>query len=128
MNPAGLKYERFTAAVDVSGETMGFGQIKNLGSEEEPALELSSLVVLPEHRGKGVGTELVRKLVAQVSPSQKLYLLCLGKRAGFYTQAAGFEEVPLSPQEVPLPLLAEALLGNVVSRVLADDRCVVMRR
>jgi len=101
---------------------------QNLGSEEEPALELSSLVVLPEHRGKGVGTELVRKLVAQVSPSQKLYLLCLGKRAGFYTQAAGFEEVPLSPQEVPLPLLAEALLGNVVSRVLADDRCVVMRR
>ena len=94
MNPAGLKYQRFTAAVDVSGETMGFGQIKvrlacrirlffltlvsapalpyactlqdstylpstlllclappqNLGSKEEPALELASLVVLPEHR------------------------------------------------------------------------------
>ena len=156
MNPLGLDPRRFVVAEE-GGQLVGFGQLKPwetlsrrrkgdlVGAAVrflnlEPnwrgqLLELASLVVMPEHRGRGVGTALLNRLIEDsidakdpetlLKQETTLCLLTLKSTVGFY-EKAGFSVIS-SEQYVPRPLQAELAAGKVVAAVVADDECVVMR-
>lgn len=119
MNPLIQSHERFVVAVDREDEVLGAGQLAPLG---EVGAELKSVVVVPEHRGKGIGSGVVRQLLNQAG-GQAVFLTTISRRATFY-EAFGFRE--LSKGEIPGPLVAEWLLGSLVARLAVQDRCIVM--
>ena len=90
MNPLFLQPEQFIVASDAMDEqrVLGFGQLRPLSG----AWELASLVVEPEARGQGLGSELVRRLLARVE-DEAVWLLTLENTRRFY-QPLGFAEAP----------------------------------
>ena len=95
-------------------------------------LEIASLVVLPGHRGRGIGSKLLDRLVSDATTNRPqkgddvtLCLLTLRSTVPFYARA-GFEVIE-DESEVPRPLQAERAAGNVVAGLVAQDECVVMK-
>lgn len=159
MNPLGLDPTRFVVAVDDvhDDEIVGFGQLKPWETlSDRPKddamgqvvrlfdltpnwsgelLELSSLVVKKEWRGRGVGTAVVRRLVmnaktatgdgATATALPTLCLLTLRSTIPFY-ERLGFQEI-VSPEYVPRPLQVELALGRIVARLARNDECVAMK-
>jgi N-acetylglutamate synthase-like GNAT family acetyltransferase len=176
MNPLGLDPSRFVVAVDSNDPSsiIGFGQLKPWESlSNRPGddvlgnvtrqlrltpnwtgelLELSSLVVVPGKRGKGVGRAVARRLVEEAVVqlgdgsdnnandasqgdtirqnlrSQTLPTLCLltlNSTTSFY-EKLGFSKI-VSNEYVPRPLRAELFLGGVVARIAVGDECVAMK-
>ena len=159
MNPLGLDPTRFVVAVDDArgGEIVGFGQLKPWETlSDRPKddvvgqlvrlmnltpnwsgelLELASLVVTKERRGRGVGTAVARRLVmdaksatgegATETAPPTLCLLTLRSTIPFY-ERLGFQEI-VSPEYVPRPLQAELALGRIVARLARNDDCVAMK-
>ena len=72
MNPLFLQPDRFVVASDAADEqrVLGFGQLRPLSG----AWELASLVVEPQARGRGLGSALVRRLLARVE-GEEVWLL-----------------------------------------------------
>ncbi|GAB4814367.1 hypothetical protein N2152v2_001413 [Parachlorella kessleri] len=121
MNPLiGLNPPDFTAA-ESDGRLVGFGRLKPL---QPGAVEMTSVFVFPEHRGRGVGTAIIRSLCASAG-SQDVYLTTIGRRVALY-ERFGFVEVPQC--DIPGPLQFEFRAGTVVAKVAANDRLVVLRR
>ena len=120
MNPLFLQPERFIVANDAADEqrVLGFGQLRPLSG----AWELASLVVEPEARGRGVGSELVRRLLARVE-GEAVWLLTLENTRQFY-ELLGFTEAP--PGAAPLTMRLEQAVGSVVAGVVAGQQCIVM--
>lgn len=88
MNPLGLDPARFCVATDdASGAVVGFGQLKP--ADGGAAVELSSLVVLPEHRGGGAGSSIIGELVRQAG-ARDVFLTTIGRRKALYSRQ-GFE-------------------------------------
>ena len=159
MNPLGLDPTRFVVAVDDvhDDEIVGFGQLKPWETlSDRPKddvvgqvvrlvnltpnwsgelLELASLVVTKEWRGRGVGTAVVRRLVMDAKTTTgdgvtktarpTLCLLTLRSTTPFY-ERLGFQEIA-SPERVPRPLQAELALGRIVARLARNDECVAMK-
>ena len=159
MNPLGLDPTRFVVAVDDArdGAIVGFGQLKPWETlSDRPKddvvgqvvrllnltpnwsgelLELASLVVTKEWRGRGVGTAVVRRLVMDAKTTTgdgvtktarpTLCLLTLRSTTPFY-ERLGFQEIA-SPERVPRPLQAELALGRIVARLARNDECVAMK-
>ena len=155
MNPLNLNPERFLVAEEEEegeGERerkqprqekkiVAFGQLAEL---EEPGrlFELRSLVTAPEWRGRGVGAELVKRLleeaaaasakkeqgdsgVAAAATAAEVVLTTISRRKRFY-ERLGFEEVPSS--EIPKQLKLEAAVGSVVARIAVGDSLTVLRK
>eukprot|EP00243_Klebsormidium_subtile_P005289 TRINITY_DN2097_c0_g1_i1.p2 TRINITY_DN2097_c0_g1~~TRINITY_DN2097_c0_g1_i1.p2 ORF type:complete len:135 (+),score=20.86 TRINITY_DN2097_c0_g1_i1:591-995(+) len=119
MNPLNLIRERFLVAEDAAAQLVACGQVASIPGDP-PIQELRSLVVVKEHRGRGIGTRLLQELLAGVKG--EVYLLTIGRAIKFY-QRAGFEEA----SDIPPQLGLELKLGNVVARIAAQDRCLVMK-
>ena len=120
MNPLFLQAERFIVACEAGSEKLlGFGQLRPLSG----AWELASLVVQPEARGQGIGSEVVRRLLAQVEGAD-VWLLTLENTRRFY-EPLGFSEAP--PAAAPLTMRLEQAAGSVVAGAVAGQRCIVMR-
>ena len=120
MNPLFLQPERFEVASDAADEqrVLGFGQLRPLSG----AWELASLVVEPEARGRGLGSALVRRLLARVE-GEEVWLLTLENTRRFY-EPLGFVETP--PSAAPLTMRLEQAVGSVVAGVVAGQQCIVM--
>ena len=120
MNPLFLQPERFVVASDAADEqrVLGFGQLRPLSG----AWELASLVVEPEARGQGLGSALVRRLLARVE-GEEVWLLTLENTRRFY-EPLGFVETP--PSAAPLTMRLEQAVGSVVAGVVAGQQCIVM--
>ena len=124
MNPLFLSPERFVVATPSaeSKEVLGFGQLRPAPGV---AWELASLVVEPEHRGQGIGSGILRRLLSQHRASSasegRVCLLTLRSTRGFY-ERLGFA-VTSSP---PLPMLLEYAIGTVVAKAAVDDSLVCM--
>lgn len=85
LNEPGRAFFRFERA----GDAVGFGGFELYGAD---AL-LRSVVVLPDHRGNGLGTDMSRQLIAlaRQAGAQRVYLLTT-TAAAFFTRL-GFEPV-----------------------------------
>lgn len=70
INPMSLDWHRFLVMED-EGKVVGIGQIKLHG---DGSRELASLAVIPSRQRQGIGSALVRALLA--STSGTLYLTC----------------------------------------------------
>ena len=126
MNPLGINHERFLVATDSGGATLGFGQIRNLGDRGD-LFELASLYVQEDERGRGVGTELVRRLLTAHEAAGRslgaLFLLTLEPTTPFY-EALGFRVADAN--EVPKEMALEVAAGTALSFVLGN-KLVCMR-
>ena len=93
INPMGVDWKRFIVAVNDRDEMIGCGQIKPHATE---ILELASIAVYPEHQGKGVGSAIIKYLLAN-SP-RPLYLFCESSRGALYEKfgfrTLAYDEMP----------------------------------
>ena len=95
INPTGLSWRRFIVAIDeqAGGEVIGCGQVK---AHKDGSLELASIAVVPEWRGRGVARAIIEQLLRQYPG--RLYLTCRSRLEPLYQkfsfQAIGFEEMP----------------------------------
>ena len=92
LNPLGLDWRRFVI-VEEAWQVLGIGQIK---PHRDDSRELASLVVRPDRRGQGVGSLLVRSLLADQPPP--MYLMCDRPLEAYYARF-GFRR--LQRAEVP---------------------------
>lgn len=107
-NRINLQPSCFVVAED-AGEIIGIGQIKR---HRDGAPELASLVVAPERRGEGIGSAIVRTLVA--SHHGPLYLFCLAALESYYA-CLGFHQV--ERRQLPRLLALIHWLGNGFGRL-----------
>ena len=120
INPMGLDWKRFIVAVNVQDEMMGCGQLKPHGTD---ILELASITVYPEYRGKGIARMVIEHLLKN-SP-RPLYLTCVSTNEPLYRK---FGFISMSYNEMPryfqrLSKLAGALM--TLSR--REERMLVMK-
>ncbi len=93
-----LSASEFLVAVD-DHELIGCIRIKDLGGEKE----LGSLGVKSACRNRGIGTELVKR-VLEKEPFRPVYLLCFAFREDFYRK---FGFITVDPTLLPSQMRAE---------------------
>jgi N-acetylglutamate synthase-like GNAT family acetyltransferase len=120
INPMGLDWRRFVVAVDDQDEMIGCGQLKPHGKD---VLELASLAVYPEFRGKGVARAVLEHLLAD-SP-RPLYLMCQSSLGPLYEKfgfcAIEYDEMPRYFQRI------SRLAGIVTTLARREERLLVMK-
>jgi len=93
INPTGLDWRRFVVAVGEAGQVIACGQIKPHGGR---ILELASIAVRSEYRGRGLARRIIESLL--LDSSRPLYLMCMSDNGGLYERfgfrVIGSEEMP----------------------------------
>jgi amino-acid N-acetyltransferase len=119
LNPMSLNWRHFIMAED-DGAIVGIGQVKAHG---DGTRELASIVVAPARQGQGIGSTVIRTLLAG-SPGAVLYLTCRSELQGYY-ERFGFCRL----ERADYPPYFERLipLVNLIGRV-AGFQILVMRR
>jgi len=108
LNPVNLRWRNFVVA-EVEGQIAGIGQLRR---HADGSLELASLVVAPAHRGRGIGSQIVRALLAgQQGP---IYLFCENELQPYYTRL-GFQ--PVQPADLPPALARMRRMATWLMRV-----------
>jgi N-acetylglutamate synthase-like GNAT family acetyltransferase len=121
INPTGLNWQRFILAVDRQGIIIGCGQLKPHG---DSSLELASIAVLPEWRGKGVARTIIEHLLEQHPGT--LYLTCRAELGPLYQK---FEFQVVNTAEMPPYFKRLSRLINLFPRLRHQpDRLLVMRK
>ena len=114
------------AAQSEQGDMIGFGQIRPLDSIYS---ELASLYVYPEHRNRGIGSALVEKLLqrhdADPFHSKRVCLLTLKPTVRFYEKHGFVEQISID--DLPSALQFEFRAGSLVSSILGNDICCMVR-
>ena len=120
INPMGLDWKRFVIAVDEHDEMIGCGQLKPHGGD---IVELASIAVYPEHRGKGIARAIIEHLIKK-SP-RPLYLMCESKLGALYKKfgfhAITYDEMPRYFQRL------SRLAGLVTTLAKRDERLLIMK-
>jgi N-acetylglutamate synthase-like GNAT family acetyltransferase len=120
INPMDLDWKRFVVAVNHRDKMIGCGQLK---PHRSGILELASLAVYPEHRGRGVARSLIQYLLKD-SP-RPLYLMCESALGSFY-EKFGFRG--LSYEEMPRYFQRISRLAGLVSTLARrEERLLVMK-
>jgi len=124
LNPFRLHWRDFLVA-DADGRIVGIGQVRPHG---DGSRELSSLVVAPDHRGQGIGSQVVEALLAR--ETKPTYLFCRDRLASFY-ERFGFQLV--ERRQLPRALARMHRAANFMTSVEAlfrgnHGRIVAMRR
>lgn len=86
INPMSLDWRRFLVAED-DGQVVGIGQIKPHG---DGSRELASIAVIPERRGQGIASAIIRALLEK--ERGEIYLLCRNELESFYARF-GFRKI-----------------------------------
>jgi amino-acid N-acetyltransferase len=92
INPMGLDWRRFIVAVE-SGRVVACGQVKPHGAV---ILELASIAVHPEYRGRGLARSVIETLLAR--HPRPLYLMCMSHNGAMY-EKFGFRK--LTAEQMP---------------------------
>ena len=106
INPTGLDWRRFTAALSSEGGVIGCVQMK---PHRDGSRELASLVVAPAWRGQGVARALIEQLIS-AHPGW-LYLTCRASLGALY-EKFGFHvasEMEMTPYFRRLSRLAKVI-------------------
>jgi N-acetylglutamate synthase-like GNAT family acetyltransferase len=120
INPMDLDWKRFVVAADDRDEMLGCAQLKPHGKN---ILELASLAVYPEYRGRGIARAIIEHLLKD-SP-RPLYLMCessvgrLYEKFGF--REIAYEEMPRYFQRI------SKLAGLVTTLARREERLLVMK-
>ena len=120
INPMGLDWKRFIVAVDERDEMIGCGQLKPHGHD---LLELASIAVYPEQRGKGIARAIIEHLLKN-SP-RPLYLMCESSLGPLYEKfgfrAISYEEMPRYFQRI------SKLAGLATTLARREERLLIMK-
>ena len=120
INPMGLDWKRFVVAANDRDEMIGCGQVKPHGTE---ILELASLAVYPDYRGKGVARAIIEHLLAN-SP-RPLYLMCESSLGPLYEKfgfrGIDYDEMPRYFQRI------SKLVGLAATLSRRDERLLIMK-
>ena len=120
INPMDLDWKRFVVAVNDQDEMIGCGQLKPHGKD---VLELASLAVYPEHRGKGVARAIIEYLLKD-SP-RPLYLMCQSSLGPLYEKfgfrGISYDEMPRYFRRI------SKLAGLVTTLARREERLLVMK-
>jgi N-acetylglutamate synthase-like GNAT family acetyltransferase len=123
LNPMSLNWPNFVVAQEdgkFDGEVVGVGQVKAHG---DGSRELASIVVVRAHQGQGIGSAVIRTLLAS-NPGAVLHLTCRRELQGYY-ERFGFRR--LNGADYP-PYFGRMIpLVNLIGR-FAGMRILVMRR
>ncbi|HSB66505.1 MAG TPA: GNAT family N-acetyltransferase [Anaerolineales bacterium] len=121
INPTGLSWKRFVLATDNLGSIIGCGQVK---PHKDGSLELASIAVLPEWRGRGVARAMIEYLLNQYPG--RLYLTCRSRLEPLYRNF-GFETIQFS--EMPPYFQQISRLVALFNKLTHQpDHLSVMRR
>lgn len=101
-------------AVDASDGLLGCGQVKPHGKD---ILELASIAVQPDHRGRGIARAIIERLL--VDSPRPLYLICRAPLGSFY-EKWGFRA--LSIQQMPPYFRRLARLAGVFTPLAGEDQ------
>mmetsp|Transcript_124934 Transcript_124934/g.220067 ORF Transcript_124934/g.220067 Transcript_124934/m.220067 type:complete len:266 (-) Transcript_124934:74-871(-) len=107
--------EDFLVVEDMDGERVGFGRIRAV---DENMWELSSIFVEPDYRRRGLGSEIVRRLLASHKEAEgslnNVYVLGSSRYFDFY-RGLGFKRV--AAVDVPPSLRFEVVAGTAIEKV-----------
>ena len=120
INRLGLRWRRFTVAVSGT-QIIGCVQLK---PHRDGTVELASLAVERDWRGRGIGGQLVADCVARHTAA--LHLICTHKLVAYYLRQ-GFAVVAL-PDLPPYFRRLMRVLAVVAPRAIKRSRIVVMAR
>ena len=121
INPMNLSWRRFVLAVDRTGQIIGTGQVK---PHADGSLELASIAVLPDWRGKGIARLIIEYLLEQYPG--RLYLTCRAPLGPLY-QKFGFQAI--NANEMPPYFKRISRLIHLFNRLFHQpDHLLVMRR
>ena len=118
INRMSLNWPNFLMAEE-DGAVVGIGQVK---THRDGSRELASLAVVPARQGQGVGSALIKALLAR--EHGLVHLTCRSQLQGYYDRF-GFRR--LDPAEFPLYFRRMIPIINVVAR-LVGTQILVMRR
>lgn len=118
INRMSLDWPNFLMA-DADGVVVGIGQVKQHG---DGSRELASLAVVPARQGQGIGSALIKALVAREIGA--LHLTCRCQLQGYY-EPFGFRR--LDPAEFPPYFRRMIPFINLFARVF-KTQILVMRR
>jgi len=120
INPTGLDWRRFVLAVNAQGTVIGCGQIKPHGRE---ILELASLAVRSEFRGRGIARAIIEQLLG--SSDRPIYLMCRSRLGPLYGKFGfrpiGHDQMPRYFQRI------STLAGLSESLMKSGERLLVMK-
>lgn len=88
----GLECEDFLLA-ERDGRVLGCAALVPNSFEGLEFLELHTIAVHPNRRGKGIGARLVEALISKLSPGRELYVRTTAPR---FFEKIGFEKLPAS--------------------------------
>ena len=108
LNPAGLHWQRFVVA-ECEGDALGVAQLRR---HSDGAIELASMVVDADSRGRGIATQMVDALLAD-EPAP-VYTLIDRRFVGHFTRW-GF--APVEAGQLPRTVARVYLIGRVVTAV-----------
>ena len=116
----GLDWERFVVAANVQDGMIGCGQLKPHGTD---ILELASLAVYPEYRGKGVARAIIEHLLA--NGPRPLYLMCESSLGPLYEKfgfrGISYDEMPRYFQRI------SKLAGLATTLLQRNQRLLIMK-
>ena len=119
LNPMGLDWPHFIVAVDANDRMIACGQVKQHAGG---LYELASIATLPDWRGRGVASRIIRRLMDD--HPLPLYLTCRGRMHDFYTRF-GFRSLQWS--EMPPYYRRLKRLAELARRIrLTDEEMLVM--
>jgi len=114
-----LQWPNFLVAEE-DGEMVGMGQVKSHG---DGSRELASIAVVPKKQGEGVGTTVIKALLAREA-GVVLHLSCRRELEGYY-ERFGFRRV--EPAAYPQYFRRTTWMANLITRFFGVH-LIVMRR
>jgi N-acetylglutamate synthase-like GNAT family acetyltransferase len=114
-----LQWPNFVVAEE-DGEMVGMGQVKSHG---DGSRELASIAVVPKKQGEGVGTTVIKALLAREA-GVVLHLSCRRELEGYY-ERFGFRRV--EPAAYPPYFRRTTRMANLITRFFGVH-LIVMRR
>jgi N-acetylglutamate synthase-like GNAT family acetyltransferase len=109
INPLSLAWQRFLLVIDEKDTLIGCGQIKPHG---DGTRELASIAVTPDYQSKGIGKQIISRLMEKESPP--VYLTCRSNLGSYYQQF-GFQKV--YPSDLPPYFRRIWRVANFINRV-----------
>jgi N-acetylglutamate synthase-like GNAT family acetyltransferase len=119
LNPMNLNWPNFVMAEE-DGGVVGVGQVKKHG---DGSRELASIVVVPARQGQGIGSAVIKTLLAS-NAGVVLHLTCRSQLQGYY-ERFGFRR--LNQDDYPPYFRRLIPVVNLVGR-LRGLQILVMRR